>query len=193
MDPARYLDRYLAPLAKPARAKVPPAELPPLDLKHFHPEFAHPVEAPDLTLEQLYIAGVECGHAESRAELKRRVIIVAEQVERRVAAVTSQLQHRIDELEQFRAQREQAMIERQEMAVELEGRIAELEQYRALRDGDLAEREQLAAQLQTARQQYVASKDEIEQARLEQKSMQVEQKNGTLEINGVAKLCTVKN
>jgi hypothetical protein len=98
MDPDRYLDRYLAPLARRPRACTEPAELPALDLKHFYPEFARRIETPDLTLEQLYIAGVECGHTESRVELKRRIMVVADQFERRVAAVTAQLQHRIEEL-----------------------------------------------------------------------------------------------
>ena len=172
MDPARYLDRYLAPLAKRTRLRAPPTDLPTLDLKHFYPEFAHAVEAPDLTLEQLYTAGVECGHTESRTELKRRVIIVDDQFERRVAAVTSQLQHRIAELQQFRAQRDQALIERQQIADQLEHRAGELEQFRALHDQALADREQLAAQLEMARQQYLAAKAKIENAQVEAGRMQ---------------------
>ncbi len=101
------------------------AEIPALDPHHFYPEPARPVEAPDLTLAQLYAAGVECGHAEARAELKRRVNIVAGQIERRVAVVTGALQHRIGELEQYRSLRDQALHERERLAAELQAAQAE--------------------------------------------------------------------
>ena len=78
------------------------------------------MEAPDLTLSQLYAAGVECGHAEARAELKRRVAVVAGQIERRVEVVTGALQHRIGELEQYRALRDQALVDRERLAAELQ-------------------------------------------------------------------------
>jgi hypothetical protein len=89
MDPALYLERYLDPLA--ATAGGAPAEVPALDLHQFDPEPSQPTASPDLTLAQLYAAGVECGHLESRLELKRRVTVLAGQIERRVAAVTGAL------------------------------------------------------------------------------------------------------
>jgi len=120
MDPSRYLDRYLEPLAGRARRRAGSAPTPAFDPHHFFPEPAHQVEAPDLTLGQLYTAGVECGHAEAREELKRRVTVVAGQIERRVAAVTGHLQHRISELEQYRALRDQALIDRERLANQLQ-------------------------------------------------------------------------
>ena len=120
MEPSRYLDRYLEPLAGRPRARAGSAEIPPFDLHHFYPEPAHQVEASDLTLGQLYAAGVECGHNEAREELKRRVTIVAGQIERRVAAVTGHLQHRISELEQYRALGDQALIDRERLANQLQ-------------------------------------------------------------------------
>ena len=119
-DPARYLDRYLAPVAGVARPRARPEDIAALDVHHFYPEPTHPVEAPDLTLSQLYAAGVECGHAEARAELKRRVAVVAGQIERRVEVVTGALQHRIGELEQYRVLRDQALVDREKLAAELQ-------------------------------------------------------------------------
>jgi archaellum component FlaC len=119
MEPSRYLEQYLAPLAGARHPLAQPAAIPELDLHHFYPEPAHQVEAQDLTLAQLYAAGVECGHIEARTELKRRVAVVAGQIERRVAAVTGALQSRIGELEQYRVLREQAMADRDRLAAEL--------------------------------------------------------------------------
>jgi len=121
MNPSRYVERYLEPLA--ARTRGGPVEIPAFDLHHFYPEPAHQVEPPDLTLGQLYDAGVECGHNEARKELKRRVTVIAGQIERRVAAVTDHLQHQIGELEQYRALRDQALIDRERLAEQL--RIAQ--------------------------------------------------------------------
>ncbi len=139
IEPARYLDRYLEPLAGRPRPRARAAEIPALDLHHFYPEAAHQIEAPDLTLGQLYTAGVECGHTEAREELKRRVTVVAGQIERRVAAVTGHLQHR----------------------------ISELEQYRALHDQALIDRERLTDQLQTAQAQYLAARATVAQTQAE--------------------------
>ena len=116
MDPALYLERYLAPLAGEGAARAASAEVPSLGLHHFYPEPTQSAEAPDLTLAQLYAAGVECGHLESRTELKRRVNVLAGQIERRVAAVTGALRERIGELEQYRALRDQAELERERLA-----------------------------------------------------------------------------
>ncbi len=125
----RYLDRYLAPItggvARPAAAL---AEITALDAHHFYPAPTRAVDPPDLTLAQLYAAGVECGHAEARSELKRRVAVVAGQIERRVEVVTGALQHRIGELEQYRALRDQALVDRERLAAELE---AAQQEYRA--------------------------------------------------------------
>src|SRR5579872_5056210 len=109
MDPTRYLNRYLAPLVTAPHPRGESAETPSLDLRHFYPELTHTVTTPDLTLSQLYTAGVECGHVEARAELKRRITVVAGQIERRVAAVTGELQHRVGELEQYGALRDRAL------------------------------------------------------------------------------------
>ncbi len=70
MDPKRYLELYLAPLAKATHRD--PRELPQLDSRHFHATAAEREPSP-LTLERLFTAGALCGHAEARAELGRRV------------------------------------------------------------------------------------------------------------------------
>jgi GT2 family glycosyltransferase/glycosyltransferase involved in cell wall biosynthesis len=70
-DPQRYQAIYLAALPPGPRA-IRNALPPLLDAKHFYlPAGAR--EAPQLSLPQLYIAGVECGNEEARLELKRRV------------------------------------------------------------------------------------------------------------------------
>ena len=100
MDPARYLAQYLAPLPAAPRRATAIADALALPDHHFHPVHVA-VEAPDLTLPQLYVAGVECGHGEARAELKRRVEVVAAQ------------------LDEYRAVRDRAQGDRQELAAQL--------------------------------------------------------------------------
>ena len=51
-----------------------------LDERHFYLDEG-PADAPQLSLAQLFSAGVECGHAEARNELKRRVAVVDQQLE----------------------------------------------------------------------------------------------------------------
>jgi GT2 family glycosyltransferase len=69
MDPARYLEQYLAPIAAEVRANAP--AMPELDPHHFDP--FHGGAAAPLTLSQLFAAGALCGHADARAELGRRI------------------------------------------------------------------------------------------------------------------------
>jgi len=70
MDPQRYAELYLAPLARATRATSD--DIPTFDARHVElPPGAR--EPPPLTLARLYEAGVLCGHAEARAELGRRV------------------------------------------------------------------------------------------------------------------------
>jgi GT2 family glycosyltransferase/glycosyltransferase involved in cell wall biosynthesis len=77
MEPARYLALYLGPVAPPAQPGPP---LPVLELRNWYLD-EHEVESPPLSLPQLFSAGVECGHTEARAELKRRVEVVNAQLE----------------------------------------------------------------------------------------------------------------
>ena len=77
MEPARYLALYLGPVAPPAQPGPP---LPALELRNWYLD-EHEVESPPLSLPQLFSAGVECGHTEARAELKRRVEVVNAQLE----------------------------------------------------------------------------------------------------------------
>jgi GT2 family glycosyltransferase/glycosyltransferase involved in cell wall biosynthesis len=65
-DPARYAERYLAPL--PAAKRARHVALPELDARHFATEPA----APPMSLAQLAVAGIDCGNGEARAELRRR-------------------------------------------------------------------------------------------------------------------------
>jgi hypothetical protein len=71
-DPRRYHAIYLAALPSGLRtARVaPPLGL---DAKHFYPPTAKRA-VPQFSLPQLYVAGIDCGNAEAREELKRRVI-----------------------------------------------------------------------------------------------------------------------
>ncbi len=147
MDPTRYLDRYLAPQDAASQPRPGPVDVPDLDPHHFYPEPAHEVETPDLTLAQLYTAGVECGHVEARAELKRRVAVVAGHIERRVAVVTGALAHRIGELEQYRALADQASADR--------------DRLRTLADQVVADRDHLAQDLQAAQQQYLVAQVKV--------------------------------
>jgi len=98
MDPARYLALYLGPVAPaPAQgAQTPPA----LDLRHWYLGEGE-VEAPPLSLPELFSAGVECGHTEARAELKRRVAVVNSQ------------------LEEYRTVRDKAQDDREQLAADL--------------------------------------------------------------------------
>ena len=100
MDPAQYIARYLAPLLATPRTRGARADMPALDRHYFYLEEGL-VEATGLSLPQLYNAGVECGHTEARVELKRRVAIVDVQ------------------LEEFRAIRDRARGDREQLAAEL--------------------------------------------------------------------------
>jgi len=73
MDPDRYRALYLAPLPA-TKAPIRDADsLPDLAARHFTPRAA--ASTAPLTLVELYRAGALCGHAESRAELGRRVAL----------------------------------------------------------------------------------------------------------------------
>jgi GT2 family glycosyltransferase len=80
MEPLRYLALYAEALPPALRARRAPPVLPMLVERHFHLS-TDAMEAPVLTLPQLYDAGVECGHMEARVELKRRVADVNAQLE----------------------------------------------------------------------------------------------------------------
>jgi hypothetical protein len=71
-DPRRYHAIYLAALPSGPRAArvAPPLGL---DTKHFYPPMAKRA-ASQFSLPQLYVAGIDCGNAEAREELKRLVI-----------------------------------------------------------------------------------------------------------------------
>jgi GT2 family glycosyltransferase/glycosyltransferase involved in cell wall biosynthesis len=100
MDPAEYAIRYLAGLPagmrEPRRISCPP----PLDAHHYYLA-AGQVEAPEMSLPQLFSAGVDCGYAEARFELKRRVAVVDRQ------------------LEEFRTVRDRAQGDREQLAAAL--------------------------------------------------------------------------
>ncbi|HEY7943091.1 MAG: glycosyltransferase [Burkholderiales bacterium] len=74
-DPQQYLAIYLAPLATRARARAGPTAQPALDARHWSmPEAEQAADV--LSLPQLFRAGVECGSAEARTELKRQVAAI---------------------------------------------------------------------------------------------------------------------
>src|SRR5437773_10150733 len=71
MEPFRYLALYSAALPAGARQRGPLPVLPSLADHHFHLT-AGQIEAPMLTLPELFTAGVECGPMEARLAVKRR-------------------------------------------------------------------------------------------------------------------------
>jgi O-antigen biosynthesis protein len=100
MDPAEYVKLYLASLPPGLRGARPMSTLPTLEVRHFYLAEGQ-VEAPPLSLGQLFSAGVDCGHTEARNELKRRVAVVDQQ------------------LEEYRAIRDRAQGDREHLAAEL--------------------------------------------------------------------------
>ena len=99
-DSQRYLATYLEPLPALPRARSPTMVPLPLDARHWYLA-ADPVADEQIPLPQLFSAGVECGHGEARAELKRRVEVVDA------------------ELEEFRAIRDRAQLDREALAAQL--------------------------------------------------------------------------
>lgn len=70
--PNHYVARYLAPLSARAQPRSQRHGIP--DIAEEHWQKADTLSAPnELSLRELFTAGVECGHGESRKELKRRV------------------------------------------------------------------------------------------------------------------------
>ena len=100
MDPAQYIGKYLASLPPGLRGARSVGTMPPLDERNFYLAEGQ-VEAPLLSLGQLYSAGVDCGHTEARNELKRQVAVVDQQ------------------LEEYRAIRDRAQGDREHLAAEL--------------------------------------------------------------------------
>ncbi len=95
-----YRERYLAPLGGRSPTRGPVASPPVIEARHCYlPEGQS--RSVELSLAQLYTAGVECGHDEARAELKRRIAATDE------------------ELEQTRAIRNSARGDREEIAAQL--------------------------------------------------------------------------
>jgi GT2 family glycosyltransferase/glycosyltransferase involved in cell wall biosynthesis len=79
-DYERYRALYLAPLEAGVRPPPPPVGSPVLDLRCYYMP-AGQSERPELSLPELYTSGVECGHREARAELKRRIDIASVQLQ----------------------------------------------------------------------------------------------------------------
>jgi O-antigen biosynthesis protein len=99
-DPQRYLATYLAPLPALPRVRAADVALPPLDARHWYLA-ADPIADRRMSMSQLFSAGVECGHSEAQAELKRRVAVVDA------------------ELEQFRAIHDHTQFDRETLAGQL--------------------------------------------------------------------------
>ncbi len=100
MNPAQYVGKYLASLPAGLRGTRSAGNLPPLHEGNFYLAEGQ-VEAPPLSLGQLFSAGVDCGHTEARNELKRQVAVVDQQ------------------LEEYRAVRDRAQGDREHLAAEL--------------------------------------------------------------------------
>lgn len=79
MDIARYRKLYLAPVAPGPRAPMPSEALPALDERNFYLREGE-VEVVPLSLTELYVAGVECGHTAARGELKHQIGTVHQQL-----------------------------------------------------------------------------------------------------------------
>ena len=71
----KYVALYLAPIAAGPRMQRGLPEAHALADKHYFPPSTG-AEPSELPLQRLFAAGVECGHTEARAELKRRVAVV---------------------------------------------------------------------------------------------------------------------
>jgi GT2 family glycosyltransferase/glycosyltransferase involved in cell wall biosynthesis len=79
MDTARYRKLYLAPIAPGPRVPAQSAPLPPLDERNFYLRKGE-VEVVPLSLPDLYVAGVECGHTAARGELKHQIGTIHQQL-----------------------------------------------------------------------------------------------------------------
>jgi GT2 family glycosyltransferase/glycosyltransferase involved in cell wall biosynthesis len=77
MDPARYLALYLAPLAEAAPTQRD--AVPALEARHWYRD-RDVMPADVLSLPALFTAGIECGHAEARRELRRRIEVLDEKL-----------------------------------------------------------------------------------------------------------------
>jgi hypothetical protein len=99
-DPERYVAAYLAPLPAGPRTRSLAAAPPPLDTRHWYLA-ADTTADEQISLPQLFIAGVECGHVEARDELRRRVSVVDAK------------------LDEFRAIRDRSQLDREAIAAQL--------------------------------------------------------------------------
>ncbi|MCC6193000.1 MAG: glycosyltransferase [Burkholderiales bacterium] len=80
MDVTRYRTLYLAPIPVAPRVRALPDALPALDERHLYLTVEE-VEAAPLSLPQLFVAGVECGHTGARGVLKHEIDSVQEQLD----------------------------------------------------------------------------------------------------------------
>jgi len=80
MDIARYRKLYLAPIAPVPRDHEATEALPALGEQNFYLKKGE-VEVVPLSLPQLFVAGVECGHTAARGELKHQIGNVHQQLE----------------------------------------------------------------------------------------------------------------
>ncbi len=99
-DPGWYVKEYLAPLTAHPPSQRRPNE--PLDVadEYWYPPDGYDV-VPELSLQQLFIAGVECGHRESREALKSR-LTTADATNKDLLAARDEVlaaRTRVDELE----------------------------------------------------------------------------------------------
>ena len=80
MDIARYRKLYLAPIEPAPRSRGLPEGLPVLGEGNFYLKEGE-VEVVPLSLPELYVAGVECGHTAARGELKHQIGTVQQQLD----------------------------------------------------------------------------------------------------------------
>jgi GT2 family glycosyltransferase/glycosyltransferase involved in cell wall biosynthesis len=80
MEPSRYRKLYLAPIAATPRTRDLPDALPSFDERHFFLKEGE-LEVVPLSLPQLFVAGVECGHTAARSELKHQIGTVSAQLD----------------------------------------------------------------------------------------------------------------
>jgi len=104
MDLARYRKLYLSPIPATPRGGQLPDALPAFDERHFFLKEGQSEVVP-LSLPQLFVAGVECGHTAARNELKHQIGTVSAQ---------------LDQLrEHFRQVQDRAKGDREQLAGEL--------------------------------------------------------------------------
>jgi GT2 family glycosyltransferase/glycosyltransferase involved in cell wall biosynthesis len=199
MDPGAYVERYLAPLARPLPTDT--AEWPVLEAKHL--QLPPGSRRRDLSLAELAVAGALCGRSEARAALLDRAhridadheslvkeLAAAREDAARAKAGVLELDRRATELGSALAQAHHASALVQKRAVELEvvlaqaqDRVAELEPALAQARAEASQAHSRAAELAWRLEVLTQALAQAEQGAAEarKRESEVERRAATLE------------